>query len=121
MATALRAAQGEWICFTDGDGQFSFLDLPQLLCNAQHADVVIGYRRRRADNGVRGVNSNSWKWLITFLMGLGVKDLDCAFKLFPRWVVGELQFNLDGACLSAEMTAQCNRGVNTIREVSINQ
>ena len=29
VSTALRAAQGEWICFTDGDGQFSFLDLPQ--------------------------------------------------------------------------------------------
>jgi len=25
------AAHGEWICFTDGDGQFNLLDLPQLL------------------------------------------------------------------------------------------
>ena len=75
VATALRASRGEWICFTDGDGQFSFLDLPQLLCNAQHADVVIGYRRQRADNGVRRFNSNSWKWLIRCLMGLRVRDL----------------------------------------------
>jgi hypothetical protein len=120
VATALRAARGEWICFTDGDGQFSFLDLPQLLCNAQHADVVIGYRRRRADNGVRRFNSNSWKWLIRCLMGLRVKDLDCAFKLFPRWVVDELQFNSEGACISAEILTQCIRGGISICEVPVN-
>lgn len=120
VSTALRASRGEWICFTDGDGQFSFLDLPQLLCNAQHADVVIGYRRHRADNGVRRFNSNSWKWLIRCLMGLRVRDLDCAFKLFPRWVVDELQFNSEGACISAEIMAQCNRGGITIREVPVN-
>jgi hypothetical protein len=120
VATALRAAHGEWICFTDGDGQFSFLDLPQLLCNAQHADVVIGYRRRRADNGVRRFNSNSWKWLIRCLMGLRVKDLDCAFKLFPRWVVDELQFNSEGACISAEILTQCIRGGISICEVPVN-
>lgn len=120
VATAMRAAQGEWICFTDGDGQFSFLDLPQLLCNAQHADVVIGYRRRRADNGIRRFNSNSWKWLIRCLMGLRVKDLDCAFKLFPRWVVDELQFNSEGACISAEILTQCIRGGISICEVPVN-
>jgi hypothetical protein len=120
VSTALRAAQGDWICFTDGDGQFSFLDLPQLLCNAQSADVVIGYRRRRADNGVRRFNSNSWKWLIRCLMGLRVKDLDCAFKLFPRWVIDELKFSSEGACISAEIMAQCNRGGITICEAPVN-
>src|SRR4051812_39807837 len=44
VATALRAAHGEWICFTDGDGQFNMLDLPQLLVHAERADVVVGYR-----------------------------------------------------------------------------
>lgn len=120
VTTALRESHGEWICFTDGDGQFSFLDLPQLLCNAQHADVVIGYRRRRADNGVRRFNSNSWKWLIRCLMGLRVKDLDCAFKLFPRWVVEELQFNSEGACISAEILTQCMRGGISICEAPVN-
>lgn len=120
VATALRAASGEWICFTDGDGQFSFLDLPQLLCNAQHADVVIGYRRLRADNSVRRFNSNSWKWFIRCLMGLRVRDLDCAFKLFPRWVVEGLQFRSEGACISAEILTQCMRGGLSIAEAPVN-
>jgi hypothetical protein len=120
VSTALRAAHGEWICFTDGDGQFNMLDLPRLLVNAAAADVVIGYRHNRADNGVRKFNATSWKWLIRCLLGLRVRDLDCAFKLFPRWVVDCLQLNSEGACISAEILTQCVRGGVSIAEVPVN-
>lgn len=119
VATALRAAHGEWVCFTDGDGQFNMLDLPQLLVQAERADVVIGYRHSRADNGLRKLNAHSWKWLIRCLMGLQVRDLDCAFKLFPRWVVDCLKLNAEGACISAEILSQCMRGGVTIAEVPV--
>jgi hypothetical protein len=120
VATALRAANGEVVCFTDGDGQFNLLDLPQLLVDAQTSDVVVGYRHHRADNGMRRLNAKSWKWLIRCLIGLNVRDLDCAFKLFPRWVVEQLQLTADGACISAEILAQCVRGGLTVCEVPVN-
>lgn len=120
VTTGLRAAQGEWICFVDGDGQFDLLDLQQLLINAQTSDVVIGYRHRRADNGIRRFNALGWKWLIRALVGLQVRDLDCAFKLFPRWVVDQLQLTADGACISAEIMMQCVRGGASICEVPVN-
>jgi Glycosyl transferase family 2 len=120
FATALRAAHGEWICFTDGDGQFNLLDLPQLLVEAQSADVVVGYRHRRADNGVRRFNARGWKWLMRGLVGIHVRDLDCAFKLFPRWVVEQLQLTANGACISAEILAQCTHGGLSVCEVPVN-
>ncbi len=120
VATGLRAAYGQWICFTDGDGQFNMLDLPQLLAQAERADVVVGFRHSRADNGLRKLNAHSWKWLIRCLMGLRVRDLDCAFKLFPRWVVDCLKLNSEGACISAEILSQCMRGGVTIAEVPVN-
>jgi hypothetical protein len=120
VTTALQAAGGEWICMTDGDGQFNLLDLPQLIVDAQKADVVVGYRHTRADNGFRKLNAHSWKWLIRCLMGLKVRDLDCAFKLFPRWVIDSLQFRAEGACISAEILTQCSRGGLTICEVPVN-
>jgi hypothetical protein len=120
FATALRAAHGEWICFTDGDGQFNLLDLPQLLVEAQSADVVVGYRHRRADNGVRRFNARGWKWLMHGLAGIRVRDLDCAFKLFPRWVVEQLQLTANGACISAEILAQCTHGGLLVCEVPVN-
>jgi hypothetical protein len=120
VATALRSARGEWICFTDGDGQFNMLDLPNLLVHAEKSDVVIGYRRQRAEGGIRQFNSNSWKWLIRCLMGLKVRDLDCAFKLFPRWVIECLKLNAEGACISAEIMTQCMKGGLSITEVPVN-
>jgi hypothetical protein len=120
VSTALQAAEGKWVCMTDGDGQFNLLDIPQLLVDAQSNDVVVGYRHRRADNGMRKFNAHSWKWLIRCLMGLRVRDLDCAFKLFPRWVIDELQLRSEGACISAEILAQCTRGGLSICEVPVN-
>jgi glycosyl transferase family 2 len=120
VSTALRAAQGQWICFTDGDGQFNFLDLPQLLVDAHEADVVIGYRFRRAEGHLRRLNAHSWNRLVRHLLGVRVRDLDCAFKLFPRWVVEGIQLSAQGACVSAEILAQCFRGGLVIREVPVN-
>jgi hypothetical protein len=120
VSTALRAAQGHWICFTDGDGQFNLLDLPQLLVDAQHADVVIGYRFHRAEGRLRRLNARSWNRLIRHLLGVHVRDLDCAFKLFPRWIVERIELTAQGACVSAEILAQCVRGGVKIREVPVN-
>jgi hypothetical protein len=120
VTSALRAAHGELICFSDGDGQFNMLDLLTLLAQADKADIVVGYRQSRADNGLRKFNSNSWKWLIRCLMGLKIRDLDCAFKLFPRWVVECLQLKAEGACISAEIMSQCMRGGVAIAEVPVN-
>jgi hypothetical protein len=120
ITTALRAAQCDWVCFIDGDGQFNLLDLPQLLVNSQKSDVAIGYRYRRADNFVRRFNAFGWQRLIRCFLGFQVRDLDCAFKLFPRWVVDRLELSAEGACISVQILAQCVRGGASISEAPVN-
>lgn len=120
VATGLRAASGEMVFFTDGDGQFNLLDLPQLLVEAQRSDVVVGYRYNRADHAMRKFNALGWKMIIRGLMGLRIRDLDCAFKLFPRRVIDRLQLDAEGACISAEIMVQCMRGGVSICEVPVN-
>lgn len=120
VTTALRAARCDWVCFTDGDGQFNLLDLPQLIVNVVQSDVAIGYRYRRADNFVRRLNAFGWQQLIRCLLGVQVRDLDCAFKLFPRWVIDKLELSAEGACISVQILAQCVRGGVTISEAPVN-
>lgn len=120
VATALRAARGELVFFTDGDGQFNLLDLPQLLVKKQKYDVVVGYRYNRADHAMRKFNAFGWKMVIRTLMGLKIRDLDCAFKVFPRRVIDRLNLEAEGACISAEIMCQCARGGVTIGEVPVN-
>jgi len=120
VTTGLKAARGEFICFTDGDGQFNMLDLARLLVRARQADVVIGYRYDRADAAIRKLNAKSWNFLIRTMLGVRVRDLDCAFKLFPRWIVEGLQLTAQGACISAEIMVQVSRSGVSVCEVPVN-
>jgi hypothetical protein len=119
VTSGLRAAAGDLVVFTDSDGQFSFLDLPQLLTHLEGADVVIGYRCQRADHWMRLFNAWAWNRLIRLVLGVRVRDLDCAFKLFRRSVTECLSLTSRGAAINAEILAQCVHGGLTIRETPV--
>jgi glycosyltransferase involved in cell wall biosynthesis len=119
VASALRAAHGDLIAFTDSDGQFSLLDLPLFLTRLDDFDVVIGYRHRRADPRLRLFNAWGWNWVIRLVLGVWVKDLDCAFKLFRKEVLDQLQLTSTGATINAEILAQCFRRGVRIREIPV--
>ncbi len=119
VTTGLRAACGDLVMFTDSDGQFSLLDLPYLLAKLETCDVVIGYRYKRADPRHRLFNAWAWNRLIRFILGVKVRDLDCAFKVFRREVIEQLQLTATGAGINAEILAQCFRGGLRIEEVPV--
>jgi hypothetical protein len=120
VTTGLRAAKGDLVAFTDSDGQFSFLDLPQLLTRLKGHAVVLGYRYARADKRIRLLNAWAWGRLIRFVLGVRVKDLDCAFKLFRRKIVDRLCLESKGAAINAEILVQCARGGIQMCEVPVN-
>jgi hypothetical protein len=119
VTSGLRAAAGDHVAFTDSDGQFSFLDLAQLLARRPGCDVVVGYRHRRADHWIRLVNAWGWNRLIRLVLGVRIRDLDCAFKLFPRQVIDQLDLTAGGAAINAEIMVQCVRGGLRIRETPV--
>jgi len=119
VATGLQAAHGDLVAFTDSDGQFTMLDLPQLLVRLQDHSVVVGYRYNRADNWMRKFNARCWNWLVRTVLGLRVRDLDCAFKLFRRDVVDRLTLTATGACINAEILMQCVRSGEKICETPV--
>jgi glycosyltransferase involved in cell wall biosynthesis len=119
VTTGLKAARHDFIMFSDSDGQFSFLDLAQLLIRKEGCDIVIGYRYKRADHWVRRVNGWGWTRLIHLLLGVPLHDLDCAFKLFPRQVIEQMELTIDGQAINAQMMAQCVRGHLRIRQTPV--
>ena len=120
VTSGLRAARGDLVAFTDSDGQFSLLDLPQLLCLLDQCDVAVGYRYRRADPWQRSLNAWGWNCLIRFLLGVRVNDLDCAFKLFRREALDRLCLTASGAAINAEIMAQCFRNGLRVAETPVN-
>lgn len=107
VTSGLRAASGELVMFTDADGQFNLLDLPPFLAAMEQHDVAIGYRFDRAEKGIRKLNSWAWTKLVSCLLNIQVRDLDCAFKLFRRKLLDRLQLSAQGAVINAEIMTQC--------------
>lgn len=120
VTTGLQAARGDIVMFCDSDGQFSFLDIPHLLRQMDRNDVVVGYRYNRADHWMRLVNAKCWNRLIRFALGVRVRDLDCAFKMFRRSVVDRLKLTATGAAINAEIMVQVLKGGVRVSEVPVN-
>jgi hypothetical protein len=119
LTSALRSSHGDLVCTLDSDGQFSLLNLPELLLRMDTADVVIGYRKKRADSSIRLLNAWAWNRLMRVLLSLSVRDLDCAFKVFRQDTVRNLSMTSRGACISAEILVQCARSGLKIAEVPV--
>lgn len=119
VASALRAARGDLILMSDSDGQFSLLDAAPFLVDINDHDVVIGYRHPRADSRIRLLNAWAWNQVVSRLLKIRVRDLDCAFKMFRREVVDRLSMTATGACISAELMVQVSRGGWRLKELPV--
>jgi glycosyltransferase involved in cell wall biosynthesis len=103
LRAGFRAARHEYVFFTDGDGQFDPGELVELVRRVDEADMVIGYRIERADPPHRLLFARWWGLLLRVLLGLNVRDVNCAFKLIPRAVLDSVELESEGALISAEL------------------
>ena len=110
IKSGLYAARYDWIAFTDADGQYNFSEITNFLNLTDRADLIIGYRKKRADSPIRKINAQLFNWEMFFLFGLKAKDVDCGFKLIKKKVVdtiGPLQS--EGAMIEAELLIRAKK------------
>ncbi len=119
LKSGISAARNELIFFTDTDGQFDFQELTQLLEWIDRYEIVIGYRGKRSDPFYRLVNAWGWNMLVRLLLGVRVRDIDCAFKIFRREVFQRVQIRSVGAMVNTEILAQALRIGMKIHEIPV--
>jgi glycosyltransferase involved in cell wall biosynthesis len=119
LRSGIGAARMPWVFLTDADGQFDLRDLVPALVERGGADVLWGYRLERSDNRLRRLNAAGWNRLVHALLGLPVRDVDCAFKLIPREALVAAAPRCDGAGISAELLAAGLAARLTVREVGV--
>ncbi len=90
LADGFAAATKELTFFMDSDGQFDIRDLFQFFPSIDEYDAVLGYRIQRQDTWMRKLNAWGWKMLIGIVLGVHVRDIDCAFKLLHTDFSAEL-------------------------------
>jgi glycosyltransferase involved in cell wall biosynthesis len=105
VRSGLAASAFPLVCFTGGDRQFRVADLERLLHSlaTTGADVVVGYRIRRADPALRLAYARAYRLSLRLFFGLRVRDPDCACKLFRRSALEGVAVASGGAFLSAEL------------------
>jgi len=112
LRTGFNSATGDYIFFMDSDGQFCMGEFDKLLDVLEQGQSVFGYRRERQDPVLRRLNGKAWTALVNALFGLGVRDIDCAFKLLPGRDVRAISLETSGAMINTELAAKLKaRGV----------
>lgn len=103
LRAGFAAARKEWIFYTDGDGQFDCREIFKLLPVLNHFDLVSAYRLDRKDSWIRRFNGWAWTHLCNMVLGLRLRDVDCAFKLLPRRLFEQIELRAEGALIDAEL------------------
>jgi len=120
VRSGLKGAIYDLIFFTDGDGQFDITELTEFLNLIDKCDVVAGYRIKRKDPFYRLMNAWAYGTMINLMFGLNIRDIDCAFKLFKKSVIDEIDIEATGALASAELLIKIKRKGYKIIQKGVN-
>lgn len=123
LKTGLQKSKYPWISFTDSDGQFDFAEIVNFIDTQEEtkADMVIGYYKKRQVSKAKILTSKMWEYVVYFLFGLKVKDIDCGFKFFRKEVVDEVMplESERGAFISSEFLIKAKKKGYKIVEIPV--
>lgn len=119
LQRGFREATKQWIFYTDGDGQFDFEEIDKLIALSNEYDIVSAYRIHREDSIFRKINAFGWTTLANCVFRLWLRDIDCAFKLFPRRLFDEIELKSTGALIDTEILARAKRRGYSIGQVGV--
>jgi glycosyltransferase involved in cell wall biosynthesis len=119
LSRGFREAKKNWIFYTDGDGQFDFNELRKILPLLETHDIVSCYRLDRKDPLMRKLNAWAWSTLVNLLFRIGLRDIDCAFKIYPRTFIEKIEMRSRGALIDTEMLAKARNQGCTIAQMGV--
>jgi glycosyltransferase involved in cell wall biosynthesis len=119
IRSGLARASLDHVFLTDGDGQFDLRELDRAVRLLREHDVVAGYRANRRDGWWRGLWGRTWTALVNRVLGLRVRDANCAFKLLPRSLVRATDLRSEGALISAELLYVARRADLSVGECAV--
>ena len=119
LQRGFRECRKEWVFYTDGDGQFDFEEIEGLLPLLKGFDIVSAYRMNRHDPFIRKVNAFCWTMLVNTLFGIRVRDVDCAFKIYPRRLFDAIEMKSASALIDTEILARARRLGYSIGQVGV--
>jgi glycosyltransferase involved in cell wall biosynthesis len=103
LRSGFAKARNELVFFTDADLQFQLFELAVLLEQIGGCALVAGYRSPRVDPLHRRLLGRLWSAAMNQFFGVGIRDVNCAYKLIRREALNTLSLRSSGAFINAEI------------------
>src|SRR5829696_1203197 len=120
LQTGFRSATKEFVFYTDGDAQYDPAELAALWARmTPAADLVNGYKISRSDPWHRIVIGRVYHHFVSLLFGLGVRDVDCDFRLMRRSIFEKIDLSKTSGVICLEMMKKIEDAGFRIVEVPV--
>lgn len=121
---ALRAgfetAEKPLIFYSDSDLQFKISELDRLMALIDECDIAVGYRMDRQDPPQRKFAAFCYNLMARNIFSIkGVRDIDCAFKLFHRYVFEDIKIESEQFLFDTEILAKAMFFGYRVKEVGV--
>jgi dolichol-phosphate mannosyltransferase len=119
LRTGFEAARFDRVAFTDADCQFHLDDLAALIPLTEQVPLAVGYRAHRQDPWRRRFFSWGYNVLVRTLLGTGVRDCDCALKVFRKEALRHLLPESRGFFVNAEILTRARQLGYPVAEIPV--
>jgi glycosyltransferase involved in cell wall biosynthesis len=120
LRSGFDTASKEYVFYTDGDAQYDPAEMALLWERmAPGVDLVNGYKISRSDPMHRIVIGRLYHHTVRLLFGLGVRDVDCDFRLLRRSVFDRVRLTKSSGVICLEMMKKIQDAGFRIAEVPV--
>ena len=123
LRSGFAAATGDWVFYTDGDGQYDPADLERVFALPQcedDIDLVQCFKIERGDGVVRRIVGRLYHHTVALFFRLPVRDTDCDFRVMRRTVLDKCTLTRNSGAICVELVSELvDQGARFV-EVGVN-
>jgi glycosyltransferase involved in cell wall biosynthesis len=120
LITGFTNAKKDLVFYTDGDGQYDVREIHNLLAHLKPTvDLVNGYKVKRADAWYRIWIGAMYRRVMRWAFRLSIRDVDCDFRLFRRYVFDKITLESRSGVICVEMAKKFERAGFRMVEVPV--
>jgi glycosyltransferase involved in cell wall biosynthesis len=120
LRSGFAASRGEWVFYTDGDGQYDPAELERLIAQVgPGVDVVQGFKLGRNDSALRALVGRAYHHTVRVLFDLPVRDTDCDFRLIRASALDRVRLRHSSGVICVEMLRKLDRAGAQFTEVGV--